>query len=319
MTVSLSHKTKQFFWLILKIAIVFTCGFFIYWKLAKNETLHFSDFIEFCIKNDLFSLKNIFFLTFLSFFNWFLEIKKWQTLLNSYQKINFTTATKQCLASLTVSLFTPNRLGEYVAKAMYFIKSERKKIVGFNAIGNGYQLFATLFFGVFGITFFLFQQKIEIYFFTVGIVIFFFSVFALLVFFLSKKNKKIKNWISKTLQFKKLIPRKIHLQTLVFSLLRYVIFSHQFYFLLLLFNIQVDYFTLISAITTMYLFSSFLPMIAFLDVVVKSSVALWVFSFLNVSATIVLTSTTLLWIFNFVIPAILGSAFVLNYKPKLAV
>lgn len=319
MTVSLSHKTKQFFWLILKIAIVFVCGFFIYWKLAKNETLLFSDFIDFCIKNDLFSLKNIFFLAFLSFFNWFLEIKKWQTLLNSNHKINFTTAAKQCLASLTFSLFTPNRLGEYVAKAMYFNKNERKKIVGFNAIGNGYQLFATLFFGFFGFAFFLFQQKIKLNFSLVGIIIFFFVAFVSSLYFLSKKNKTFSKWTIKIVRFKNLTPKNIHLQTLAFSLFRYAIFSHQFYFILLLFNIQVDYFSVISAITTMYLLSSFLPMIAFLDVVVKSSVALWIFSFLSINPTIVLASTTLLWIFNFVIPAILGSVFVLNYKPKLAV
>ena len=81
---------------------------------------------------------------------------------------------------------------------------------------------------------------------------------------------------------------------------------------------QIDYFTTMSAITTMYLLSSFLPMIAFLDVIVKSSTALWIFSFLNVHATVILASSTLMWIFNFVIPAILGSGFVLNYKPKLA-
>jgi hypothetical protein len=319
MTVSLSHKTKQFFWLILKIAIVFTCGFFIYWKLAKNESLVFSDFLSFCTKNNLFSAKNILFLSVFSFFNWFFEIKKWQLLVNSYDKINIITATHQCLASLTVSLFTPNRLGEYVAKAMYFKKIDRKKIVAFNAIGNLQQLFATLFFGAFGISFFLFQQNIDIYFSKIGLVAFSFLLFALTMYFLFQKSKTTKNWILKIIQFKNLISRKTHLQTLGLSLLRYLIFSHQFYFLLQIFHVEVDYFTVISAIATMYLVSSFLPMIAFLDVVVKSSVALWVFSFLEVNTTIVLASTTVLWIFNFVIPAILGSGFVLNYKPKLAI
>lgn len=319
MSVSLSHKTKQFFWLILKIAIVFTCGFFIYWKLAKNETFLFSNFVSFCNKNGVFSIKNVFFLAFLSFFNWFFEIKKWQILVNSYQNINLATASKQSLASLTVSLFTPNRLGEYVAKAMYFNKNERKKIVGLNAIGNGYQLFTTLLFGAFGVTFFLFQQNIVIHFYKILLLIFFFFTLISGGYFFYKSKKTASSWSIKIIQFKNLISRKTHFQTLTFSLLRYVIFSHQFYFLLLIFNIQIDYSSLISAITTMYLLSSFLPMIAFLDVVVKSSVAIWLFSYFNVNATVVLASTTLLWIFNFVIPAVLGSGFVLNYKPKLVV
>jgi hypothetical protein len=318
MNVSLSHKTKQFFWLILKIAIVFACGFFIYWKLTKNETLPFSNFIDFSIKNNVFSLKNIFFLAFLSFFNWFFEIKKWQKLVNSFSKINFTTAVNQSLASLTVSLFTPNRIGEYVAKAVYFNKTERKKIVLLNAAGNIYQLFATVFFGFFGIAFFLYEQKIGIHLSKIVIIISIILICFLGTYAFVRQNKLVKKLILKITQFINSISLKTHFQTLVFSFARYLIFSHQFYFLLLIFNIQIDYFTTISAITTMYLLSSFLPMIAFLDVIVKSSIALWIFSFLNVDATVILASSTLMWIFNFVIPAILGSGFVLNYKPKLA-
>ena len=41
-------------------------------------------------------------------------------------EINFFEAYEQCLASLTVSIITPNRIGEYGAKALFFEKENRK-------------------------------------------------------------------------------------------------------------------------------------------------------------------------------------------------
>jgi len=55
------------------------------------------------------------------------EILKWQNLVSFYQKIvsfyqkiTFKSALIQSLSSLTASLITPNRIGEYGVKALYF-------------------------------------------------------------------------------------------------------------------------------------------------------------------------------------------------------
>jgi len=50
------------------------------------------------------------------------------------------------------------------------------------------------------------------------------------------------------------------------------------------------------------------------DVVLKSTVAIWVFSYYFIDETTIITITLLMWIFNFVIPSIVGSYFVLTFS-----
>ena len=59
-------------------------------------------------------------------------------------------------------------------------------------------------------------------------------------------------------------------------------------------------------------------MLSLFDVVLKGTVAVWVFSYFNIEPLTILSITTLMWIFNFVLPAIIGSYFVLTFKPNFA-
>jgi len=313
---TLSYKTKQFFWLIIKLSIVIGCAYFIYTKLLENEQLNFTDFYQKLIKNNIFSLKNGLFIILFTFLNWFLEITKWQNLASFSFKIDKKTATIQSLASLTTSLITPNRIGEYGAKAMYFDKKYRKQILGLNLIGNFYQMIMTLFFGILGFSFFIFKHAIiiDIHEILKYVTLFFIVIFIL--FFVAKhfnfkgySLEKAKNFIHK-------IPKKLTLKIAFLSLLRFVVFSHQFYFLLTLFNVDISYVDAISSITSVYLIASIIPMLSLFDVVLKGSVAIWVFSFFTIEPLTVLSTTTLMWILNFVFPAIIGSYFVLIFKPN---
>ena len=313
---SLSYKSKQFFWLIIQLTIVFVCGYFIFDKLNSNKNLNFSIFYENLMKNDVFSFKNLLFLIFLSFLNWFLEIKKWQLLVQIISKNSFFEAAKQSLASLTASLITPNRIGEYGAKALFFDNKIRKKIVGLNFVGNMYQLLATLFFGVLGSIYFLlnFDLQIPLNKILLSFIAVLFCCFLgfILWKYVLKKKKYFKSFAIK-------IPNKVHSKVGILAFVRFVIFSHQFYFLLLIFKVEITYLEAITAISTMYLCSSTIPMLSLFDVVLKASIAVFIFSFLQTSTLTILTITTCMWILNFVIPAIIGSYFVVTFKPKLAV
>ena len=126
------YKTKQFFFVLIKLSIVVCAFYFIYAKLSKNEHLEFGEFIVFLNENDTFSPKNITFLLILSTSNWFFEILKWQNLVKTIQQISFRNALEQSLGGLTASLITPNRIGDYGAKAVYYSKPLRTKIVLLN-------------------------------------------------------------------------------------------------------------------------------------------------------------------------------------------
>ena len=151
---ALPYKTKQFFFVLIKLAIVIGASYYIYNRLIHNGELDFLVFVDFLSKNDVFSLKNILFVLFLTIFNWFLEILKWRELVSVVKKISFIESTKQSLSALTASLFTPNRIGEYGAKAVYFSKRFRKRILLLNLMGNMYQMSVTLILGVIGWYFF---------------------------------------------------------------------------------------------------------------------------------------------------------------------
>ncbi|MCI2228952.1 hypothetical protein MC378_07215 [Polaribacter sp. MSW13] len=304
--------------MIIKLSIVIGCLYFIYTKLLENKQFNFAVFYNKLIENNLFSFKNMFFLGVFSVLNWGIEITKWKSLVQFIKNISFFNAAKQSLASLTTSLITPNRIGEYGAKAMYFDKKYRKQILGLNLIGNFYQMLMTLIFGSMGFGYFVLNHKIEIDFYPIlKILLLAIIIVSVLFFALNYFNLK---WFSleKAKNFIKKIPKKLNLKTAILSLLRYVVFSHQFYFLLLIFKVDISYVDAILAITSVYLIASIIPMLSLFDVVLKGSVAIWVFSFFNIAPLTILSVTTLMWILNFVFPAIIGSYFVLTFKPNLA-
>ncbi|MDT0558964.1 lysylphosphatidylglycerol synthase domain-containing protein [Ichthyenterobacterium sp. W332] len=316
MLYALPYKTKQFFFVLIKLSIVVGAFYFIYTKVAENKDLEFSVFIGFLTKNKVFSLKNMLFLVILSIFNWFFEIIKWQQLVKSIRSISFFEALKQSLASLTASLITPNRIGEYGAKAIYFSKNYRKRILFLNLLGNISQMLITLLLGCVGLSYMIVNYNLEVDFFRISRIVLIFMLVAVLTVFGVKQNKfKIRGFtIERVKEFWLNIPNNIKVSTLVFSCIRYLIFSLQFYILLRLFAIDVTYFRAMSVITTMYLLASIIPSIFIFDVIVKGSVAVYLFSLVGINEITILSIILIMWILNTVLPSIIGSYFVINFN-----
>lgn len=319
MTYTLPYKTKQFFFGLIKLSIVIGAFYFIYQKLMNNPELDFRSFIDFSSKKDIFSFKNIVFLLFLTVFNWFFEITKWKILVSPIKKISFKNAFEQSLGSLTASLFTPNRIGEYGAKAIYYTSNYRKRIVLINLLGNMLQMFITAIFGIIGFCFFVtkYQINIDYYKFAqyllIGILI-----IILIAFGVQKRTYTVKGVpLEKIKHFILEFSKKTAALALFLSMLRYMVFSFQFYFLLQCFEIEISYFSAMTVITSMYLLASIIPSIFIFDVVIKGSVAIYLFGIIGINEITVLSTITIMWLLNFVLPSIPGSYFVINFNlPK---
>ncbi|PQV51552.1 lysylphosphatidylglycerol synthase-like protein [Jejuia pallidilutea] len=316
---ALPYKTKQFFFVLIKLSIVLGAGFFIYHKLVNNSDLDVSSFIQFTSQNSVFSLRNTVLLVVLSVLNWFLETLKWQHLASEIKKINFKNALEQSLGALTASLFTPNRIGEYGAKAMYYTAHLRKKIMLTNLLSNMLQMSITSIFGIIGFSVFLQKHNIGVNYNKISqfLIVVFCVVLVILLGFLQNRFK-IKGCSTKqTRAFLFHFPKqKLYLGFLL-SLARYIVFSFQFFLLLYFFKADFSYLEAITAITSMYLLVSIIPSIFIFDVVIKGSVAVYLFSFLQINELIVLSSITVMWLFNFVLPSIFGSYYVITFKlPK---
>ena len=312
----LPYKTKQLFLMLIKLSIVIGAFYFIYNRLTTNEHLNFTVFVDFLKKNDVFSLENILFLLILSFFNWFFEILKWQNLVRIIEYIPFLEATKQSLAALTASLFTPNRIGDYAAKAVYFESSKRPKIILLNVLSHMMQMTVTTVFGIIGLCFFIHNFNPEISYYKLGsFLVVIAMVFAFSFFAAKHTGFTIKGFsLKKVIDFIKRISKKTHLKNALFSVIRYLVFSFQFYFLLTLFGVEVYYLNAMMVITTIYLTASIIPSVFIFDVVIKGSVALYIFEIVGVNDLTVLSIITLMWILNFVLPSIIGSFFVLKFN-----
>lgn len=316
MVYNVPYKTKQFLFVLIKLSIVVGAGYFIYSKLLLNENLLFSTYIAFLIENDPFSPKNVLFLVFLTLFNWFFEILKWQKLVQIIQNISFKDALEQSLGGLTASLVTPNRIGDYGAKVMYYTNRFKGKIVLLNLVGNISQMTITTVFGVIGLTIFINFYQVDINYYRVTRFVFILLIIAILSFFGVKHRRfKVKGHSYVDLiDFIKSITINVKAKTLVFSLIRYLIFSFQFYFFLSVFGVAIDYLDAMVVITSMYFLASIIPSISIFDVVIKGSVAVFLFSFLKINELTILTIITSMWLLNFVIPSVFGGYYILNFR-----
>lgn len=310
--IAIPDKSKQFLVFTIKVLIVSAAFYFIYNQLAANDQLNWGKFAALFEKKWTFG--GILFILLFSIFNRLLEILKWQNLVSSFQPIKLWQATAEVLGALTAGIFTPNGLGEYAGKAFFYEKAKTKKIVFLNLICNGIQMLLTVVFGVFGLLYFnaefsvITQKSIVIIFGLLLVLVlgsFFFRGFTIKGYSLEKLVHKINE-----------IPKRIHRKNILFGLLRYLIFSHQYYFLFLAFDVHLPYLILMSAITSIYFIASSLPSFQFLDFAVKGSVAVYFFGLLGINEWIVIFITSLMWFLNVVIPVVLGSFFVMNFKLK---
>lgn len=302
--ITIPHKAKQLLVFSVKLLIVVGAFYFIYNQLASNDKLDWEKFLVLFHKNQ--SATGIIFILFLSFLNRYFEILKWQNLAQLVKPISIYEAAKQVLAALTLGVFTPVGVGEYAGKALYFNKKDTKKIVFLNLICNGIQIVATGIFGILGMMLLGYWLWSWI---TIG------STIGFLLFAYFTKKIKIKGYsIDDFLDRINEIPKKIHRKNFVLGMCRYLVFSHQYYFLFLAFDVGLSYTTLMATITTVYFLASVIPSFQFLDFALKGSLAVYFFGILGVNEWVVIFVTTLMWFLNIVLPVIIGSYFVMIFR-----
>jgi hypothetical protein len=291
---------------IVKLTIVLLSFYFIYGELKNNDQLNWAKF--FLLLEEKQSVLGILFLLSFSVANRYLEILKWQNLVSFLRPISIGESTKQVLGALTAGIFTPNGLGEYAGKALYFDKKKTKKIIFLNLICNGIQMILTIIFGTIGLWLLGYRFWVLVIF---GICILFFGISFL------TKSIKIKGFSTEKLLTKiNEIPKTIHHKNILLAIGRYLVFSHQYYFLFLAFDVDLPYLTMMASIAAVYFLASSLPSFQFLDFAVKGSVALFFFEKLGVNEWVVVFISTLMWFLNVVLPVVIGSYFVLKFKPK---
>ena len=315
-------KTLSF---LIKIGIVVFSLYFLYKELVlKNDIINFDKSLFFKLITDNIIL--IVIVLFLMFLNWFLEALKWRYMISKIEKVSIYTSLKAVFAGITVSSFTPNRVGEYGGRVFYLEKADRLKGVIITFIGSMSQLLITILFG--SISFIilselLFESKILfsaiskfkllvfllLFLLNVFIFYFFYNVHSLISFFnLNKYINRFKQYIQTFTIYNSSELTNI----LLFSFSRYIVFSIQFLILLNVFEIDSSTFHSMLSVMLIFLFVSIIPTIVVAEIGVRGSVAIYVFSLFTINSIGVFSSTLLLWIINLVIPSLIGIYFVFN-------
>ncbi len=315
-------KTLSF---LIKIGIVVFSLYFLYKELVlKNDIVNFDKSLFFKLITDNIIL--IVIVLFLMFLNWFLEALKWRYMISKIEKVSIYTSLKAVFAGITVSSFTPNRVGEYGGRVFYLEKADRLKGVIITFIGSMSQLLITILFG--SISFIILSELLSeskvlfsaiskfkllvfllLFLLNVFIFYFFYNVHSFISFFnLNKYINRFKQYIQTFTIYNSSELTNI----LLFSFSRYIVFSIQFLILLNVFEIDSSTFHSMLSVMLIFLFVSIIPTIVVAEIGVRGSVAIYVFSLFTINSIGVFSSTLLLWIINLVIPSLIGIYFVFN-------
>lgn len=252
--------------------------------------------------------------------NWAIEIVKWKYLSKRIEVISWWKAVKSVFCGLTWAIFTPNRIGEYGGRIL--LLKPRNRARGAIAMGVGLfaQLVLTSVFGSLSIAWFIstylptpssveFGVWVLAIIYALAFVVLYFNV-QWVDYLVGKFRflRKIKPFFSILEDF---TPREL-LHVILLSLLRFVIFTSQYVLLMLVFLPELPFVSMILMIFILFFIQSAVPSLDIFDFSVRSFVASNLYSYITSQEIAVMAIVSCIWFVNLILPAIIGSVFVLN-------
>ena len=320
----LSRKTIGF---LLKVGIVAFALFFLYQQLTSKSSVEQFDLDQILVKlQENYIVVTVVIL--MMFLNWFIESLKWRFLISKIEKVSIKRSIRAIFSGITVSAFTPNRVGEYGGRVFCLEKADRIKGILITVIGSMAQLVITIFFGSIGILLIPnlmpeFDAILSQFVFAYPIMLFLLillNVLLVTLFLNASVFSVVLSKIKFLRKFKKynevfsFYNSSELLEILLYSAGRYIVFTTQFFILLQVFDVQIGYVDAMILITTMLLVISIIPTIAITEIGIRGSVALFLFGLVSVNAIGILSATFVMWVINLLLPALIGTIFIFSLK-----
>ena len=320
----LSRKTIGF---LLKIGIVAFALFFLYQQLTYKSSIEQFDLDQILVKlQENYIVVTVVILMML--LNWFLESLKWRFLISKIEKVSIKRSIRAIFSGITISAFTPNRVGEYGGRVFCLEKADRIKGVLITVIGSMAQLVTTIVFGSIGILLLPnlmpeFDSLLSNIVFAYPIMLFLLillNVLLVTLFLNASVFSVVLSKIKFLRKFKKynevfsFYNSSELLEILLYSVGRYIVFTTQFFILLQVFDVQIGYIDAMILITTMLLVISIIPTIAITEIGIRGSIALFLFGLVSVNAIGILSATFVMWVINLLLPALIGTIFIFSLK-----
>jgi hypothetical protein len=237
------------------------------------------------------------------------ETLKWRQVSCYLEKQQLSNAFKAVLAGISSGFATPNRIGDIVGR-MHFLQPEnRKSAVSLAAINSLTQNLAILLPGIpLAILFFMQKQSAVqsgtyILFLIAILLLFLVTLIVLPVMARSIKQEKIQTYFSGLANY------TFNDMAVItgWSLLRFGVFSFQFFLMLRFFGVELSLTEAVTSIPVMYLLVTFTPSFALSEALIRGSWAVFVIGSFAYNIPGILMAGVGLWLVNVVVPVVIGS------------
>jgi hypothetical protein len=315
----LTSANKKILSYSIKAVVLILAFGFIYSRINNNDNLRqFSQLVAQISTPAVYETLTLVFL--LMLLNWVLEALKWKYLTRHLEPMSTWRAIEAVFCGLTWAIFTPNRIGEFGGRVLFL--SPRKRIHGVfaMAVGAFSQHVITNICGVIGVLWFIstfLEVNRNLFYagatlalsFVILLSIFFFHV-RWLVALLSSIP-----FLKKFERFFGIMARYTInelMRVMTYSVLRFIVFSSQYYFIIHLLIPEISLFHILMMVFILFFIQSALPSLDLLDIGVRGATATYFFSFITSQDIAIIAAVSCIWLVNLIIPAILGSVFVLK-------
>lgn len=313
----MKKSLTQILFLFFKILVVAGAYGFIAFRFITDDDLQ-------TVLNGGFSASHWFFLVCviaLMPINWLLESFKWRVLLADVEHVPWHKAFFSVLAGLSVAIFTPNRIGEYVGRIWVLRARNRIAGIALTMAGSMAQSCITFFVGVICAWFWLVQRGGEAY---IRIVDLGFATLLVAVVFIlfllipqistCFLRLKLHRYLQSALERVAKLSFHVLASALAISLLRYSVFVIQFILLLIYFQTGMSLTESLLSIGLLYGSMLIIPTIAIAEPGVRGSLSLLIFGVFSSNSSGILAASLTLWIINLALPALVGAVYLAAFK-----
>jgi len=266
---------------------------------------------------------------FLMLMNWGIEARKWQLQVASIETISFLQSFKAILAGQAMGLNTINRIGEPAARSAYLKEGNKIRGVVLSITGSMAQIIVTFLMGTLSMLYMRWcilneERQLEglsvfwldgfIYIIAAGILL-----FTLVYFKLSGIIQLLEriSWVARYRFFiEKLESVQMNelVRLLSLSLGRYFVILFQYLLIFQVFGIQLYWLDAFAMVGVMLTVLAVIPSMALAELGFRGKVSLLLFGLLSNNAVGIIATAAGIWLINLILPAILGTLFILGLR-----
>jgi hypothetical protein len=301
----------------IKLLVLTLLGCFLYLELRSNGNLPHI-WAAFCQQMDGVAVTWLLAAILLMPLNWLAETQKWLPFIRRYEPMSRWRALQAILSGVTISLFTPNRIGDLGGRLLFVRPENHWHSVAINLAGSVAQLLVLCTFGAIGAIWLIqgFAQGRPEY---LSLVV----VFALaglgLMYWAYFNFKAIAALICKIHLLRCLKRYVKDLDTLQgftrsdlgdilrWAAIRAVIYATQYFFLLNFFGIEINPLEGYASIFCLFLLQSSIPLPPLTGLLLRGNLAVQLWGLFGANEIISLAATFVLWIINLIFPALVGT------------